>query len=165
MPTYTTTTQVEAILPTLPASITSADKARWIADASGMVDEEVGRRYPVQSTGQKFADISDSPATPVGIELCARWYAAYFAFLQLREINKSDELNSRASTYFKLAQNRLKMIRQGEIPLHDSTGAELDSTEQVWSSTEERDATFDRGEYIDGDLQSDEAGSLDDFAL
>lgn len=165
MPTYTTTSRVDDLLPSsLPATIDSDDKAQWVADASAMVDGMVGPKYPIQSSGQKFADITDSPATPAWIELCARWLAAYFGYLKLKEINKASKSVGMGATYYKLATEHLKQIREGEIDLYDSAGADLASTETMWSTTQNRDPAFARGRYEDGVLQGD-AGSLDDFGL
>ena len=165
MPTYTTTSNLEDILPaSLPATITTALKNQWIADASAMVDGQVGPRFPMLSTNQKFADITDSPATPAWIELCSRWLAAYFAFLKLKEVNKTEKLPSQAKTYFDQANKFLEQIRAGKLDVLDSAGADLAASAQIWSSTESRDASFNRGEYVDGTLEGD-AGTLDDFAL
>lgn len=163
MPTYTTTTNLEIHLPAgLPASITTAMKTQWIADASALVDALVGPRYPMLSTGQKFPNISASPATPPLIELCARWLAAHYGFLKLGEINRSEP--TMATKYLEMARAQLQEIREGEANIYDSTGADLASAETAWSSTKDRDAVFTVGEYVDGDLQGDE-GTLDDFGL
>ena len=164
MPTYTTSAKVDELLPSsLPAAIDADDKARWIADASSIVDGRVGRRFAVLSSGQKFADITDSPATPPQIELCARWLAAYFGFAALRELNKGKG-PSQGSSYYRLAMDTLKEIRAGNVDVFDSDGADAAGSSQLWSSTEDRDATFSRGAYEDGVLQGD-AGTLDDFEL
>ena len=126
-----------------------------------MVDGMVGPKYPMLGTLQKFAD---SPSAPAWIELCARWLAAYFGFVQLREINKTDKLPTQASMYFKMAQAALKDIRKGDIDVFDAAGAEMASSAEAYSTTENRDATFTTGEYVDGDLQGDE-GTLDWFSL
>jgi len=163
MASYTSTTNVEALLPSsLPSAIEAADKARWISDASAMVDGLVGPRFPMLSTHQKFAD---SPSAPALIELCARWLAAYFGFLQLREINKTDKVPSQATQYRKLAEDYLAQIAAGKASIYSSAGADLGSEELVDSTTVDRDPVFERGEYEDGELVSDEAGSLDDFEL
>lgn len=164
MSTYTTTARVDELLPgTLPAAITSADKTRWVSDASAIVDGRVGARFPVLGTGQKFADITDSPATPPQIELCARWLGAYFGFVALREINKG-KAPSQGSGYYKLAVDTLKDIREGKVDVYDATGVDAAGTTVLWSSTEDRDATFSRGVYEGGVLQGDR-GTLDDFEL
>lgn len=162
MPAYTTSTLVEAMLPSsLPASITAAHKARWISDASAMVDGLVGPRYPMGGTGKKFAD---APDTPAWIELCARWLAGYFGFVQLREINKSDKLPSQGQKYFDQATKYLEQIRDGKLDIYDASGAVLASQSDAWSSTETRDKTFSRGERVAGVLQGD-PGTLDEFSL
>ncbi len=162
MPSYTTTTDVEALLPdTLPTSITAADKTKWVTDASKMVDGMVGTRFPMLSTNQKFADVTDTPAW---IELCARWLGAYFGFLKLREINKSAKNPGQGATYWKMAHDALESIRDGKIDIYDSAGADLASSSVAWSSTDGYDAVFSRGAYKDNVLQGD-AGTLDDFGL
>ena len=162
MPAYASVTDVENLLPSsLPAAITTAHKNQWIADASAMVDGMVGHRFPMLSTSQKFAD---SPSAPAWIELATRWLAGYFGFLRLREINKSDKTPSQATNYYKLANDSLEKIRDGKIDIYDAAGADLASAETIWSSSEELDPVFSRGEYIDGTLQGDE-GTLDDFEI
>jgi hypothetical protein len=164
MPTYTTTTDVEALLPaSLPAAITTAHKNQWVADASKLVDSLVGPRFSLLSSpaGQKFAD---SPNAPGLIELCARWLGAYFGFLKLREINKADNVPTQGQTYYELAQVNLQMIRDGVADLYSATGAALAAAPGLVSTPEDIDPTFSRGEYTDGVLVSD-AGTLDDFSI
>lgn len=159
---YTTTTLVEALLPdSLPASITAGDKARWISDASAMVDSLVGPRFPMLSTNQKFAD---TPSAPALIELCARWLAGYFGYAQLREINRT-MAPSMGQAFRDLAEDYLKQIREGTANVYSAAGADMGSTEQIYSTTETRDPVFTRGEYVDGTLVSDDEGTLDDFEL
>ena len=161
MPSYTTTTAIENILPSsLPAAITAADKTAWVEDASAIVDSSVGPKFPMLSTNQKFADSTSSPAL---IELCTRWLGAYFGFLRLREISTSDSEPKQAGKYYKLAMDTLKAIREGKLDIYDAAGADLASAEQAYITNEGRDPTFNTGVYIDGVIDGD-SGSLDDFA-
>lgn len=163
MSTYTTRTNLQTLLPSsLPATLTTTLQDQYIADASSMVDALVGKRYPMLSTGQKFANVTASPATPTLIELCARWIAAHFSWLKLGEINRSEATN--ATKYLEMAQEQLKEIREGRADIYDSTGANLATETTAWSSTETRDATFTRGKMVNGSLEGD-AGTLDDLSL
>lgn len=163
MPTYTTRTALQTLLPSsLPAALTTTLQDQYIADGSAYVDGMVGKRFPILSSNQKFADITDSPATPALIELCARWVAAHFAWLKLGEINRSEPTN--ASRYLEMADAKLKEIRDGEVEILTSAGANAASRVTSYSTTSTRDATFTRGKYVDGVLEGD-AGTLDDLTL
>lgn len=163
MPTYTSRTNLQTLLPaTLPSALTTTLQDQYIADGSAYVDGMVGKRFPILSTGQKFANLTASPATPALIELCARWVAGHFAWLKLGEINRSEASN--AIKYLDMADAKLKQIRDGEVEIFDSTGANAASRATAYSTTETRDATFTRGKYVDGDLEGD-AGTLDDLTL
>ncbi len=163
MPTYTTRTALQTLLPaSLPAALTTTLQDQYIADGSAYVDGSVGKRFPILSTYQKFADITASPATPMLIELCARWVAAHFAWLKLGEINRSEASN--ASKYLDMAEAKLKQIRDGDVEIFTSTGVNAASRPTAYSTTQTRDATFTRGKYVDGDLEGD-AGTLDDLTL
>ena len=167
MPTYTTIANVEDLLPdSLPPSITTAMKNQWIADASSIVDGMAGPQFPMLSSNQKFPDITDSPATPAWIELCARWLGAHFGFLKLRELNKSGAKGgkSQSQSYYDLAEKALKRIRASDVDVFDANGANLASAEQIYSTTTKRDPAFSRGEYQDGTLVGS-SGTLDDFGL
>lgn len=162
MAAYTLVADVLTMLPaTLPSGVTLAHQTRWITDASAIVDSLVGQRFPMLSTHQKFAD---APSAPPMIEVCARWMAAYFGFIELREINQSGTLPGQATSYHKMALDALEGIRKGEIDIYSSAGVDLGSTETMWSTTLDRDATFSRGVYVDGVREGD-AGSLDDFGF
>jgi len=159
---YTNRTNLQTLLPSvLPADLTTALQDQYISDASAMVDSLVGKRFPMSSNGQKFNDITASPATPAVIELCARWIAAHFAWLKLGEINRSEATN--AATYLAMAKAQLQEIREGAVDVYSSTGANLGTYTTAWSNTEDRDPTFRRGVYEDGELVG-EAGTLDDLS-
>ena len=163
MAAYTTTTLLGYLMPSpLPSDVTAGMQAQWIADASAYVDGMVGKRYPMLGDGQKFADITDSPATPALIELCARWVAAHYGWLKLGEINRTEATN--ATKYLEMADDKLKAIREGEADIYSAAGADLATAETAYSTTEDRDPTFTRGARVDGELQGD-AGTLDDFSL
>lgn len=125
MPAYTAKSKVEDLLPSsLPSAITDSDFTEWIADASAEVDGEVGRDFPLLESGQKFEDYPD---TPLQIELCARWLAASFGYARIKEINRaSSDLDSEAK-YRRMAEGKLKRIREGEIDVFGGAGEELDA--------------------------------------
>lgn len=164
MPTYTTATAVEYGLPSLPASITTAHKTQWITDASALVDAHVGSRFPVLSSSQKFADITDSPATPPVIEVIARWLAMYFGFVRLKEVNRAGEGTDQAKAYWDKAMAELEKIAGGMVDVLGSDGSSLAVGSLAASTTTDIDPEFSRGRRSDGVLQGD-PGTLDDFGL
>lgn len=163
MPTYTSRTALQTLLPaSLPAALTTTLQDQYIADGSAYVDAMVGKRFPILSTGQKFADATASPATPALIELCARWVAGHFAWLKLGEINRSEASN--ATKYLEMADAKLQQIREGQVEIFDSAGANKASRATAYSTTQTRDLVFTRGKYVDGDLEGD-AGNMDDLTI
>ena len=140
MPAYTTKAVLEGLLPSnLPAEITDAVFAEWIADASAEVDAEVGPDFPVQDSGQKF---TDAPGAPSEIERCARWLAGHYGYMRLKELNRSRDVPTNAERYRGWAEAKLRKIRNGEIDLRDSAGEELDTDAPAGMTVEARDQIF-----------------------
>ena len=136
MATYTTSAKVQNELPdSLPTNFVTNNMTEMIADASGLVDAMVGTAYGYNynSSAQKFPDITDSPATPAVIELCARWLAAAEGYVRLKELNKFSGKDM--ETKFRgQAMDLLAMIRDGDIVVGVS-GANI-QTSLVGSKTD-----------------------------
>ena len=126
MPTYTTTTKLGYWLPNpLPATITTAIQNAAIADAGSEIDAvltKFGLAY--KSNTQKFPDITDSPATPLIIDTCAQWIAAYNCYTILKEINKDFEQKIGEILKGK-ANRRHEKINAGEMDVILSTGKKI----------------------------------------
>lgn len=116
MATYTTSAKVAIHLPDdVPAAV-SARVDDDITDASAIVDGAAGSRFPLSYGGsvQRFPDITDSPATPALIELCARWYAASFQWARMGQ-SAVDGEQTEAEKFEKKAEALLERIRNGEV--------------------------------------------------
>jgi hypothetical protein len=132
MPAYCLYTRVLNDLPTsLPSSLTASTYAlikTYIGDASGEIDERVGKKWARQynSSTQKFPDITDTPATPKLVELCCVYLTLSMCFAKMGEENRADEDAGRVPLkvyYRNLAEKLL-------IAIADSDQVDLDiSTE------------------------------------
>ena len=119
MPTYCTVARVLNDLPaSLPSSLTATSHAlivTYIGDASGEIDERVGKKWERQykTSTQKFPDITDTPATPKLVELCAIYLTLFWCYTKLGEENRGEDDNGREPMkvyYRKLAERLLKQI-------------------------------------------------------
>lgn len=118
MPTYTTSAKVQLELPsTLPTDFVTNYMATMIADASAIVEDEVGTDYAFNynSSTEKFPAITDSPATPALIEKITRALAAAEGYVRLGEINKISDEESMEGKLREWAEEKLQKIRDGEI--------------------------------------------------
>jgi len=168
MASYTSDAKLLVELPSsLPSTLSSAVRAQYISDASAEVDSRVGPRYGLDyaTNTQRFPDITDDPATPEVIEQIARWLAAARCYRKLGDINRDVATGmSTPERYEKQAWELLKEIKTGGIQIVDSDGTDLAGTEPLLDSTTlDKDLEFTKGEYEDGSLVSDEAGTLDGF--
>ena len=130
MPTYTTSAKVQLELPsTLPTDFVTNYMATMIADASAIVEDEVGTDYAFNynSATEKFPAITDSPATPALIEKITRALAAAEGYVRLGEINKISDEESMEGKLREWAEEKLRQIREGEIVISLS-GVNLRST-------------------------------------
>lgn len=112
-----------------------------IISASNEVDDLVGPGFArsYNSNTQKFPQITDSPATPATVELCALWLTLSRCYEELSdEVNFGNEENSRpAKIYYRdLADKRLTMIRNREITLNVE-GIEAEVIEKYFDATVE----------------------------
>ena len=126
--TYTNSANVAIELPSdVPAAITAVI-ATDIAAASELVEAEVGPCFALayNSGADKFPGIADSPATPAIVEMAARYYAASLQWGRIGETVDEGEI-SQGVRYFKMAQERLKGIRNGKYQVLVS-GADLRSS-------------------------------------
>jgi hypothetical protein len=102
----------------LPSSLTATSHAlisTYIGDASGEIDERVGKKWARQykTSTQKFPDITDTPATPKLVELTAIYLTLFWCFTKLGEENRGEDDNGREPMkvyYRKLAERLLKQI-------------------------------------------------------
>lgn len=167
MAAYTSDANLLIELPnSLPSELSSAVRAQYISDASAEVDAWVGIRFGLSyvSGTQKFPDITASPATPAIIEKQARRLAAALGYRKLGETSRTPTQGTIAEKYEELAWKFLQMIRDGKLDIYDSAGTDLASANPLLSSTtEDLDQDFSRGDYTDGILVSDDAGTLDMF--
>jgi len=123
MPAYCLYTRVLNDLPTsLPSSLTTGTYAlivTYIGDASGEIDERVGKKWARQykTSTQKFPDITDSPATPKLVELCCVYLTLSMCFAKMGEENRGDEDNDRVPLkvyYRRLGERLLKEIANAD---------------------------------------------------
>lgn len=122
---YTERRAIEAqnLLPgDLPCTVTDASFMEWIASASNDVDDGVGERYPMLSTGRRFAAW---PETPYTIQQCAAWLAASYGLVALGRVSRSKDVPSNHELYRGWATDRLERIREGEVQVYSQTGASL----------------------------------------
>ena len=119
MPTYCTVTRVLNDLPaSRPSSLTATSYAlisTYIGDASGEIDERVGKKWARQykTSTQKFPDITDTPATPKTVELAAIYLTLSWCYTKLGEENRGEDDNGRDPMkvyYRKLAEKLIKQI-------------------------------------------------------
>lgn len=124
---YTVRAQIEAqnLLPSdLPPTVTEATFLEWIASASNDVDDGVGEKYPMLSTGRRFADW---PATPYTIQQCAVWLAASYGLIALGRVSRSKGVPSDSELYRDWATERLEGIRKGRPIVYSQSGVRLDT--------------------------------------
>ena len=148
----------------LPSTLdTEAERLPFIQQASALADALVGPAYAVDGSGQRFPDITDSPATPPVVEMATRKLAASLIFGALQVANvgtapsPADRLGAEAVEWFR-------QIREGELAMTGADGTEYSSTAQVSSTTDGVEPTFRRGSYdADGALLDEHAGSLDEL--
>ncbi len=96
----------------------------WIAAASNDVDDGVGEKYPMLSTGRRFAAW---PATPYTIQQCAAWLAASYGLIALGRVSRSKGVPSDSELYRTWAEDRLTRIREGDVIVHSQAGVGLDT--------------------------------------
>lgn len=166
MPTYTTKTKMGYWLPgTLPASITDEVKDQAISDAGTEIDARLTRfGMAYKSNTQKFPDVTDSPATPLLIDQIAQMLAAYYIYIQLKEINAN--VDSKQGFLLKdIARKRLQEINDGEINIYLSNGTQITRSsthiKDIKEGTEPRirKTRFD----VNGTKLDSHYGSLSDF--
>ncbi len=160
---YCSDTELLAWLPdsaTLPAEFdTEAERLVYINKASYLVDAEVGPRFALQSTHQKFPDTTSSPATPSVIALITSRLAAWLILIAMQATNLTgaDPKKLRDAADAELAR-----IRSGMTHVVDSSGNEYGEQARISSNTQTTAATFTQGRYDEqGNLISDYSGTLD----
>lgn len=166
MPTYTIKDDLDDHLPaSLPAAITDAIKDKAIAKASSEIDgmlPKIGLGYG--SGTQKFPDVTGDPATPVVIDECCQWLAAYRVYLKLKEINKNVEMKQ-GFLLRDMALKRLKRINDGDMAIYLSDGTQItNSSTGIYHTKANSAPRISRGNYdADGNLLDANPGTLDDF--
>jgi hypothetical protein len=140
MPAYCTVTRVLNDLPaSLPSSLTATSYAlitTYIGDASGEIDDRVGKKWARQykTSTQKFPDITDSPATPKLVELCAIYLTLSWCYTKLGEENRGEDDNGREPMkvyYRRLAEKLMEQIAHADtVDLNISTENKFDYQEK-----------------------------------
>lgn len=129
MPTYTESAKVQNELPdSLPTGFVTANMTDLISIGSELVESLVGPHYAFQynSNTQKFPNVTDTPATPTIIEICARWLAAAEGYVRLKEVNKlsGKDLESK---FRSNAMDMLEKIANGDVVISVS-GSNIQGT-------------------------------------
>ena len=140
---YCARIQIEAqnLLPAdLPATVTDASFLEWIASASNDVDDAVGEKYPMRSTGRRFASW---PETPYTIQQCAAWLAAAYGLTALGRVSRSKDAPSDSELYREWAGEKLALIRSGDTPVYDQGGHRLDTGQTAPLSISQPDTSID----------------------
>ena len=156
MPAYCAYTRVLNDLPTsLPSSLTATTYAlikTYIGDASGEIDDRVGKKWARQyaTSTQKFPDITDSPATPKLVELCCVYLTLSYCFAKMGEDNRGDEDSGRLPLkvyYRKLAEEIMQEIAYSDaVDLNITTENKFDYQEKYPDDETEYDRTFTNDE-------------------
>lgn len=163
MPTYTSDANLLRELPeTLPEALdTEAERLPYITEASALADALVGPRFPLNASGQRFANITDTPPTPPLIEMATRFLAASLIFAALHTIGggegppAAESLRDEALTWFA-------RIRDGEISLTGADGDTAPTSPRITSTTRRAEPTFRVARYdSEGSLLDAVPGSLD----
>ena len=149
----------------LPDAVdSSAERLVYIQLAGSLADSLVGPRYPVGENGQKFPDITDSPATPPLIELAARKLAAGMIYRVIGVVARDGGELAGAQSLHGEACDLFRRIREGELTVIDEDGTDYATATPISSTSNGVATTFSRGRYdADGELLDETAGSLDDF--
>ena len=124
---YTVRAQIEAqnlLPPDLPPTVTDATFLEWIAAASNDVDDGVGEKYPMLSSGRRF---KAWPETPYTIQQCAVWLAASYGLIVLGRVSRSKGVPSDSELYREWATEKLDQIQEGRFPVYSQSGARLDT--------------------------------------
>ncbi len=163
MPAYTSDENLLRELPTsLPTALdTAAERLPYITEASALADALVGPRFPVDESGQRFPNITDTPPTPPLIEMATRLLAASLIYAALHTIGGGDgppaaeSLRDEALTWFA-------RIRDGELSVTDANGDTTPTSARIISTTEGAEPTFRAARYdSEGTLLDATPGSLD----
>lgn len=167
MASYTTDANLLTELPdNLPATLdTPTERAPFIEQASALADTLVGPRFPVRLYGaaqQKFPEITDTPATPLLVELATRKLAAALicgalAIVARRSDGGAERLHKEAIEWFR-------RIRDGEVQIIDAEGTDYAAFGPTVSTTDGVEPMFRSGRYdSDGQLLDETPGSIDRF--
>ena len=156
MPSYCVYTRVLNDLPSsLPSSLTDTSYAlikTYISDASGEIDERVGKKWARQykTSTQKFPDITDTPATPKLVELCCVYLTLSMCFAKMGEDNRGDDDSGRVPLkvyYRKLGEDLLKKIaHDDDVDLDISTENPFWYQEKYPDDETDYDRTFTNDE-------------------
>ena len=152
MPAYCAYTRVLNDLPSsLPSSLTATTYAlvkTYIGDASGEIDDRVGKKWARQyaTNTQKFPDITDSPATPKLVELCCVYLTLSYCFAKMGEDNRGDEDAGRLPLkvyYRNLAEKLMEEIAHSDsVDLNITAENKFDYQEKYPDDETEYDRTF-----------------------
>lgn len=116
-----------------------------IVEASNECDDLVGAGFSrsYNSNAQKFPEITDTPATPVTIQLCALWLTLSRVYEELSDIanNASDEENETPNKvyYRRLAEQKLEAVRSGVIDLTVEMSGQVQAQNKYFDSDVEND--------------------------